>query len=105
VPKADLFFKRLGSRLQGIRLARGWKLDDMETVGFDAKHWSQIEGGRPITVKTMLRICESLDVTLDQLLTGLDKDIYDLQETLLSRQRRDLLKRKAKSAGQNSEGA
>ncbi len=44
----------------------------MISFGFSARHWQQIEAERPITVKTLLRICEAFDVPLARLVRGLD---------------------------------
>jgi DNA-binding Xre family transcriptional regulator len=55
---------------------RGWSIDDMEVRGLRAKHWQQLETGRPITVETLLRICQALEVTLAFLVVDLDADIY-----------------------------
>jgi hypothetical protein len=33
----------------------------MISFGFSASHWQQIEAGRPITLTTLLRICEARD--------------------------------------------
>ena len=38
------------------------------SFGFSARHWQQIEAGRPITVTTLLRICEVLQVPVARLL-------------------------------------
>jgi DNA-binding Xre family transcriptional regulator len=54
----------------------------MELVGFSPKHWQQIESGRAITVKILLRSCEALGVTLEQVVVSLDDGIYDLKATL-----------------------
>jgi hypothetical protein len=35
-----------------------------------------IEAGRPITVTTLLRICEVFEISADRLIRGLDKGIY-----------------------------
>jgi len=43
----------------------------MIDFGFSARHWQQIEKGRPITMKTLLRITIALDVPLSQLVSGL----------------------------------
>jgi hypothetical protein len=43
----------------------------MISRGFSLRHWQMIEAGRPVTVFTLLRICETFDVTLDQLVVGL----------------------------------
>jgi transcriptional regulator with XRE-family HTH domain len=42
----------------------------MITFGFSARHWQRIEAGRPITVKTLLRICNAFDVPLVKLVRG-----------------------------------
>ena len=49
----------------------------MISFGFSARHWQQIEAGRPITVTTLLRICETLGVNLARLLRGLEAGIYE----------------------------
>ena len=46
------------------------------TFGFSTRHWQQIEAGRPITVTTLLRICEVFEIT-KKLVRGLDNGIYD----------------------------
>jgi hypothetical protein len=43
----------------------------MVSYGFSFRHWQRIEAGRPITVSTLLRICEALDVPLEQVVAGL----------------------------------
>ncbi len=48
----------------------------MISFGFSARHWQQIEAGRPITVTTLLRICEVFRVPVARLLRGLDLGIY-----------------------------
>jgi DNA-binding Xre family transcriptional regulator len=44
--------------------------------GFSARQWQQIEAGRPITVTTLLRICEVLGISMERLVRGLDRGIY-----------------------------
>ena len=44
--------------------------------GIGAKHWQQFESGRPITVTTLLRVCEALKVEASVLLANLDSGIY-----------------------------
>jgi hypothetical protein len=41
--------------------------------GFSARHWQQIEKGRPITMKTLLRVTVALDVPLSTLVRGLPR--------------------------------
>ncbi len=48
----------------------------MISFGFSARHWQQIEAGRPITVSTLLRICETFEISAERLVRGLDRGIY-----------------------------
>jgi hypothetical protein len=43
----------------------------MISFGFSVRHWQMIEAGRPFTVTTPLRVCETFDVPLDKLAAGL----------------------------------
>jgi transcriptional regulator with XRE-family HTH domain len=76
VPDQAKFFARLGERVRALRKSLGFSQEDMISFGFSARHWQQIEAGRPITVTTLLRICEVLRVPAARLLHGLDKGIY-----------------------------
>ena len=44
--------------------------------GFSARHWQQIEKGRPITVTTLLRICEVFKTPIDRVVRGLDRTAH-----------------------------
>jgi transcriptional regulator with XRE-family HTH domain len=70
---ASKFFEALGKRVLSIRKSRHCTQEDMIDFGFSARHWQQIEKGRPITMKTLLRITIALDVPLSQLLRGLPR--------------------------------
>ena len=63
--------------MRQLRIERNWSIDDMEVRGVRAKHWQQLETGRPITVTTLLRVCQALDVNASFLLKELDLDIYE----------------------------
>jgi transcriptional regulator with XRE-family HTH domain len=76
VPDTTKFFRNLGQRVRELRKERGYSQEDMISFGFSARHWQQIEAGRPITVTTVLRICEAFHVSIGQLVTGLDRGIY-----------------------------
>jgi transcriptional regulator with XRE-family HTH domain len=67
------FFRALGQRIRDLRKKRGYSQEDMISFGFSARHWQQIEAGRPITVTTLLRICDTLHVPMARLVRGLDK--------------------------------
>jgi transcriptional regulator with XRE-family HTH domain len=71
------FFRSLGKRVKKLRKAHGYTQEDMIGYGFSARHWQQIEAGRPITIKTLLRICGTFGVKAADLISGLDRGIYD----------------------------
>jgi hypothetical protein len=79
VPDQAKFFGRLGDAVRELRRAKGFSQEDMISFGFSARHWQQIEAGRPITVTTLLRICEVFRVPVARLVMGLDRGIYKAQ--------------------------
>jgi len=70
------FFRSLGGRIKKLRKSRGYTQEDMIGFGFSARHWQQIEAGRPITIRTLLRISHTFDVKAAQLIDGLERGIY-----------------------------
>lgn len=48
----------------------------MISFGFSARHWQQIEAGRPITVTKLLRVCGTFHVPMARLVRGLDRGVY-----------------------------
>ena len=77
MPDQEKFFKALGQRVKELRRKRGYSQEDMISFGFSARHWQQIEAGRPITVTTLLRICEVFGVSLSRIVRGLDEGVYE----------------------------
>jgi transcriptional regulator with XRE-family HTH domain len=77
VANEQKFFRALGQRIRELRKKRGYSQEDMISFGFSARHFQQIESGRPITVTTLLRICEVLEAPLEKLVKGLDAGIYE----------------------------
>ena len=71
------FFLRLGARIRELRRKRGYSQEDMISYGFSARHWQQIEAGRPITVSTLLRISATFGTSVERLVRGLDKGVYE----------------------------
>ena len=65
------FFRALGHRVRSYRTERKLSQEDMISYGFSVRHWQMIEAGRPITVFTLLRICETFEVSFEQLVAGL----------------------------------
>ena len=72
----DKFFRALGRRVRELRRKKGYSQEDMISFGFSARHWQQIEAGRPITVTTLLRICDVLRISMERLVRDLDRGIY-----------------------------
>ena len=72
----DKFFRALGQRIRELRKKKGYSQEDMISFGFSARHWQQIEAGRPITVRTLLRICEVFRVPMSRLVKGLDTETH-----------------------------
>jgi transcriptional regulator with XRE-family HTH domain len=71
------FFLRLGERIRELRRKHGHSQEDMISYGFSARHWQQMEAGRPITVSTLLRICAVFKTSAERLVHGLDSGIYE----------------------------
>jgi transcriptional regulator with XRE-family HTH domain len=65
------FFRALGQRIRRLRVEGGYSQEDMIGFGFSARHWQQVEAGRPITMTTLLRICDTFHVTPERLVRGL----------------------------------
>jgi transcriptional regulator with XRE-family HTH domain len=75
VTDQEQFFVGLGARIRQMRRRKGYSQEDMISFGFSARHWQQIEKGRPITVRTLLRICQIFETPMARLVKGLDKSI------------------------------
>ncbi len=96
MPNEKDFFRALGTKVRGLRRKRGYSQEDMLSFGFSTRHWQQIEAGRPITVTTLLRICEIFQTSMAALVRGLDEGIYDkLDVKLVPRRRRRSLPRRS----------
>jgi transcriptional regulator with XRE-family HTH domain len=72
-----LFFKELGSRLRRQRIRHHYTQEDMIGFGFSARHWQQVEAGRAITIKTLVRACRVFGITLSTVLHGLDGEVRE----------------------------
>jgi transcriptional regulator with XRE-family HTH domain len=70
------FFRALGARIKKLRKGHGYTQEDMIGFGFSARHWQQVEAGRPITIRTLLRISDVFGVRPAQLIDGLERGIY-----------------------------
>jgi DNA-binding Xre family transcriptional regulator len=47
----------------------------MISYGFSVRHWQMIEAGRPITVFTLLRVCEAFEISLEELVAELSQHL------------------------------
>lgn len=63
-----------------MRLRRGYTIEDMGYFGFSTRHWQQIEKGRPLNGRTILRICDAFRTSMRALLRGLDRGAYKHEE-------------------------
>jgi DNA-binding XRE family transcriptional regulator len=70
------FFRRLGLRVKELRVKHRYTQEDMISFGFSARHWQQIEAGRPITLTTLLRICRVFSTPMEKVVKGLDRGLY-----------------------------
>jgi transcriptional regulator with XRE-family HTH domain len=65
------FFAALGQRIQALRKRRGYSQEDMISFGYTVRYWQRIEAGKPITLRTLLRICRILSTTMESTVRGL----------------------------------
>lgn len=88
MPNQEQFFRALGTKVRQLRKQRGYSQEDMLSFGFSTRHWQQVEAGRPITVTTLLRICEVFEITVAKLVRGLDEGIYERLDAELAPRRK-----------------
>jgi transcriptional regulator with XRE-family HTH domain len=65
------FFAALGQRIQALRKRRGYSQEDMISFGYTVRYWQRIEAGKPITLRTLLRICGILGTSAEAVVRGL----------------------------------
>jgi transcriptional regulator with XRE-family HTH domain len=67
--------ERLGTRIRALRKAKGWRLIDLaQHSGVREVHLSYVERGtREVGLNTLVAIAQGLDVTLADLLKGIEK--------------------------------
>ncbi|PYP92262.1 MAG: hypothetical protein DMG65_04770 [Candidatus Angelobacter sp. Gp1-AA117] len=65
------FFKDLGVRIKRLREQTGLSQEDMISHGFSVRYWQRIEAGKPITLRTLLRICELFSAPMESVIQGL----------------------------------
>jgi transcriptional regulator with XRE-family HTH domain len=70
------FFRALGHRIRSYRTERQLSQEDMISYGFSVRHWQMIEAGRPTTVFTLLRVCDTFEIPPNELLAGLTHHLH-----------------------------
>ena len=65
------FFAALGPRIQRLRMRAGYSQEDMISFGYGVRFWQRIEAGKPITLRTLLRICRILGTSMEAAVRGL----------------------------------
>lgn len=67
------FFKGLGMRVRELREKAGYSQEDMLSQGFSVRYWQRVEAGKPITMRTLLRICRLFSTPMCDVVRGLDE--------------------------------
>ena len=68
---AAKFFAGLGRRIQVLRKRSGYSQEDMVSFGYTVRYWQRVEAGKPITLRTLLRICRILGTPMETIVRGL----------------------------------
>ena len=71
----DGYYRALGARIRKRRHELGLTQEDMIGYEFSARHYQQIEAGRPVTLTTLVRVCRALKCSPASVLRGLDKEL------------------------------
>lgn len=66
------FFKGLGARIKKLREGSGESQEDMFSHGYSVRYWQKVEAGKPITLRTLLRICRIFSTPMSDVVRGLD---------------------------------
>jgi transcriptional regulator with XRE-family HTH domain len=73
MPDEAAFFKGLGARIKKLRQTAGLSQEDMLGHGYSVRYWQKVEAGKPITLRTLLRICRLFSVPMSKVVRGLDE--------------------------------
>lgn len=69
--------------MKQFHLKQGYAQEDMISFGFDLLHWQPIEGGNPINIWTLLRICEAFGIRVGHIVRSLDDDFAMHKDALV----------------------
>ena len=68
------FRQALAARIKALRKAKGWTQMQMTTdFGHQRLFWQSIEAGRKMSLQTMLRVANTFDLTIEELLQGIKR--------------------------------
>lgn len=70
-PGLEMAFENLGQRVRLLRTERGLTQEDMMDFGFSVRFYQRIEAGKPISMKTVLKLANAFEVSLAKLFEGL----------------------------------
>lgn len=85
----ELFLKELGARLKQMRKERGWTYRSMVVDhSFHISHWQGFENGKGISLRSLFRVCEVFQISLEELVRGLGSPA--VHETLSSQEEIDV---------------
>lgn len=68
---AAKFFKGLGGNIRRLRERADYSQEDMISFGYTVRYWQRVERGKPITLRTLLRICRIFGVPVQDVVSGL----------------------------------
>jgi transcriptional regulator with XRE-family HTH domain len=68
------FVATLANRIKTLRQERGWtQMQMVRDFGYYLSHWQNIESWKKMSLETMLRVANTFDVSLDELLGGIKR--------------------------------
>jgi transcriptional regulator with XRE-family HTH domain len=68
------FREALAARIKALRKAKGWSQMQMTTdFGYHVSFWQSIEAGRKMSLQTLLRVANTFDLTVEELLQGIKR--------------------------------
>ena len=60
--------KAFGLKIRAIREAKGWTLEETEEHGWaNWQHLQKIESGKNVTLATVFKICDVLDISAEKI--------------------------------------
>lgn len=68
------FVAYLATRIKALRQERGWtQIQMVKEFGYHLSHWQNIESGRKMSLETMLRVANTFDISLEELIAGIKR--------------------------------